>query len=116
MQDRPWTVLSILDWGTEYFSQKRIRNHGLVSWLLSHILEVKRLDLYLLFDRPLHTDELNRLRPMVQRRAKYEPLQYITGKVDFLVLSLPLPLAFLFLDQKPKSSWSTSLTRIMMTL
>ena len=89
MQDRPWTVLSILDWGTEYFSQKRVRNPRFsIEWLLSHILEVKRLDLYLLFDRPLHTDELNRLRPMVQRRAKYEPLQYITGKVDFFGIEL----------------------------
>jgi release factor glutamine methyltransferase len=89
MQDRSWTVLSLLDWGTEYFKQKEVRNPRFsIEWLLSHVLEVKRLDLYLLFERPLHSTELERLRPMVQRRGKHEPLQYITGRVDFFGIEL----------------------------
>jgi release factor glutamine methyltransferase len=54
-----------------------------MEWLLSDALGLKRLDLYVQFDRPLSTSELDRLRPWVKRRAAHEPLQYITGKADF---------------------------------
>lgn len=54
-----------------------------MEWLLSDALGLKRLDLYVQFDRPLSSAELDRLRPWVKRRAAHEPLQYITGKADF---------------------------------
>lgn len=89
MQNKSWTVLGVLDWGTIYFNQKGVRNPRFsIEWLLSHVLKVKRLDLYLLFERPLHSTELELLRAMVQRRVKHEPLQYITGKVDFFGIEL----------------------------
>lgn len=79
-----WTVLAMLEWGTDFFSSKRIIQPRLsIEWLLSHVLECKRLDLYLSFDRPLSKTELNVLRGLVQRRARHEPLQYITGFTDF---------------------------------
>jgi release factor glutamine methyltransferase len=52
--------------------------------LLAETLDVKRLDLYLKFDRPLSPQELDTLRPMVKRRAQHEPLQYIVGYTDFM--------------------------------
>lgn len=79
-----WTVLSMLEWATSYFEQKHINNPRLsIEWLLSDVLNIKRLDLYLNYDRPLSSDELNSLRPLVKRRANYEPLQYIIGYTDF---------------------------------
>jgi len=80
-----WTVLSMLEWATDYFEQKNIPDprHS-IEWLLAETLSIKRLDLYLKFDRPLSAGELNRLRPMVKRRAKHEPLQYIIGFTDFM--------------------------------
>lgn len=79
-----WTVLSMLEWGTGFFSSKHITQPRLsIEWLLSHVLECKRLDLYLSFDRPLSQSELDVLRELVQRRARHEPLQYITGHTDF---------------------------------
>src|SRR5699024_8439922 len=80
-----WTVLSMLEWATDYFEQKNIpdQRHS-IEWLLAETLSIKRLDLYLKFDRPLSPGELNRLRPMVKRRAKHEPLQYIIGFTDFM--------------------------------
>lgn len=79
-----WTVLSMLNWATAYFEEKEVNSPRLsIEWLLSHVLEVKRLDLYLNYDRPLSPDELARLRPMVKRRAAHEPLQYITGETSF---------------------------------
>ena len=51
--------------------------------LLSHGLGLKRMDLFLNFDRPLSEPELANLRPMVARRAKREPLQHIIGNTSF---------------------------------
>ncbi|HET6528976.1 MAG TPA: peptide chain release factor N(5)-glutamine methyltransferase [Balneolaceae bacterium] len=80
-----WTVLSMLEWATDYFKSKNIPDprHS-IEWLLAEMLGVKRLDLYLKFDRPLSPAELDRLRPLVKRRADHEPLQYITGFSEFM--------------------------------
>lgn len=80
-----WTVLSMLEWATAYFEEKGVSQTRLsIEWLLAHILDVKRLDLYLMFDRPLSSAQLEELRPLVKRRASHEPLQYIIGETDFL--------------------------------
>jgi release factor glutamine methyltransferase len=82
---RDWTVLSMLEWATGYFEKNKIPNPRLsIEWLLAYVLEIKRLDLYLKFDRPLTESELSTLRPLVKRRAEHEPLQYITGSTDFM--------------------------------
>ena len=80
-----WTVLSMLEWGTDFFENKNIPDprHS-IEWLLAETLDIKRLDLYLKFDRPLSPQELDTLRPMVKRRAQHEPLQYIIGYTDFM--------------------------------
>ncbi|MBO6523340.1 MAG: peptide chain release factor N(5)-glutamine methyltransferase [Balneolaceae bacterium] len=80
-----WTVLSMLKWATDYFDDKGIKNSRFsIEWLLSHVLSIKRLDLYLIFDRPLTNEDLATLKPFIKRRAAHEPLQYITGETDFL--------------------------------
>ena len=79
-----WTVLSMLEWATSYFGEKGIRNPRFsIEWLLAHVLKIRRLDLYLKYDRPLTEEERAELRPLVKRRATHEPLQYITGETDF---------------------------------
>jgi len=84
-----WTVLSMLKWATEFFEQRDVASPRMsIEWLLADVLQIKRLDLYLAFDRPLSPDELDKLRPLVKRRAKHEPLQYITGYTTFLDVKL----------------------------
>lgn len=80
-----WTVLSMLDWATDYFEKKEVPDprHS-IEWLLAETLDIKRLDLYLKYDRPLSPTELDTLRPLVKRRANHEPLQYIIGFTDFM--------------------------------
>lgn len=75
----------MLEWATEYFEKKQVPDprHS-IEWILADVLECKRLDLYLQYGRPLSTDELNRIRPLVKRRADHEPLQYITGSTNFM--------------------------------
>jgi len=79
-----WTVLSMMEWATDFFEEKSVPSPRFsIEWLLAHVLSVRRLDLYLEYDRPLSTDELAELKPFVKRRAAHEPLQYITGETDF---------------------------------
>lgn len=81
---KEWTVLSMLEWATSYFEEKEVKSPRLsIEWLLAFVLDIKRLDLYLKYDRPLSEDELDILRPFVKRRANHEPLQYITGEALF---------------------------------
>ncbi len=88
-QDGDWNVVRMLEWATGFFRSKEVPSPRLsIEWLLSHILQVKRLDLYMQFDRPLSGEELDALRPLVRRRALHEPLQYITGSTDFHNITL----------------------------
>lgn len=84
-KDDLWTVLRMLEWSTGFFKEKNIPDprHS-IEWLLAYVLGCKRLDLYLQYERPLSTSELERIRPLVKRRANHEPLQYITGSTNFM--------------------------------
>jgi release factor glutamine methyltransferase len=53
------------------------------EWLLSFVLNCKRLELFLTPDRVLTAEQTERLRALSVRRAQREPLQYIVGEVDF---------------------------------
>ena len=88
--DKPvWTVLSMIEWATGYFQEKSIPDaRQSIEWLLAKVMDTKRLNLYLQFDRPLSSDELNELRTLVKRRAKGEPIQYIIGHTDFVRASI----------------------------
>lgn len=81
------TVLNSLTGAAEYLKKKGIESPRLnAELLLSDILKCKRLELYLLFDRPLSEDETDKYRDYIRRRAIFEPLQYIIGKVEFFGL------------------------------
>ena len=78
------TILSILNKTADFLQKNGVPNSKLDSQLLlAHGLGMKRMDLFLNFDRPLSEKELATLRPIVARRAKREPLQHIVGNVSF---------------------------------
>jgi release factor glutamine methyltransferase len=71
------------------FEEKGFENPRLeAELLLAAVLGVKRLDLYLQHDRPVHPAELDRFREYVRRRLRHEPLQYIVGTAHFRGLEL----------------------------
>jgi release factor glutamine methyltransferase len=79
-----WTVLRMLDWATAYFAERHVPSPRLsIEWLLADVLKTKRLNVYMMFERPLTQAELSTLRDFVRRRARHEPLQYITGSTAF---------------------------------
>ena len=58
------------------------------EWLIGHALNLSRMELYLKFDKPLNENELGKIRPLISRRAKGEPVQYICGSTEFYGLEL----------------------------
>ncbi len=84
MNDLKYTVLEIVKLTAEHFTKKNIPEARLIAEiLLSSILKCSRMELYLNFDKPLQTAELNEYRELVKRRLAGEPLQYILGKASF---------------------------------
>lgn len=86
-QTEQWTILKVLNWTKGYLAEKGVENARLeAEWLLSAALGLDRVGLYVNFEKPLLPDELARIRGLVVRRAKREPLQYILGTQEFMGL------------------------------
>jgi release factor glutamine methyltransferase len=84
-----WTILDLIRSTTEYFQKNKVDPARLTAeLLLAHSLKLRRLDLYLRYDQPCTEAEKSIFRDYVRRRAKGEPVQYITGSVEFWKLSL----------------------------
>jgi|ERR1035438_1338996 release factor glutamine methyltransferase len=78
------TVLESINLSSEYLKNKGIESPRInAELLLAHILNCKRLNLYLSFEKPLTEEEIDKYRELLRRRSKFEPLQYIIGKVEF---------------------------------
>ena len=82
-----WTVLSLIEWGTQYLQEREIESARLnCELLLCHVLNCRRIDLYLKFGQPLSTNELGAFKGLLKRRIVHEPLQYILGETEFMGL------------------------------
>ena len=79
------TVLEILNRTKVFFEKKGVPDARLdAAYIICFGLGIKkRMDLYLNFDKPLSEAELDKLRPLVARRASREPLQHIVGDTSF---------------------------------
>lgn len=88
-KEKVWTVKELVVWGTDYFAGKGIESPRLtVELMLCNVLNAKRIDLYLNYDKPMLGKELEKFKQFVVRKAKREPLQYILGTASFLNLEL----------------------------
>lgn len=84
MADEVWTIKAALEWTQGYLARKGDENPRLsAEWLLAEATGLRRVELYVNFERPLSMEERDILRGYVSRRGAGEPLQYITGEVAF---------------------------------
>ncbi len=85
----PLTLLEILQKTTDFLSAKGVESARLnAELLIGHALGLKRMQLYLQFERTLTETELEKVRPLVKRRSLREPLQYILGDTEWAGLRL----------------------------
>ena len=85
----PLTVLSVMLRSAEYLAEKGVESARLdAEHLLASVLAVGRLEMYLQHERPMTPGELERFRPLLKRRGRREPLQYILGRQGFRELDL----------------------------
>jgi release factor glutamine methyltransferase len=80
-----WTVGTLLKRAAEILRERGSKTPRLdAELLLTHSLGLKnRVELYTGFDRPLTEEEVEAYRQLIVRRAKGEPVAYITGKKEF---------------------------------
>lgn len=77
-------VLEVITSGAAYLQKRGIEEARLnMEHLLAHVLQCRRMDLYLRFDQPVPEPDLEVLRPLLKRRGEGEPLQHLLGTVEF---------------------------------
>lgn len=80
----PITVRQALREGTEFLSRMGVESARLdAELLLGKAVGCGREELYLNYEVPLKASEKTRFRQVLQRRARREPIPYITGHQEF---------------------------------
>ena len=85
---RKWRLIDVLREAASFLETRGIDNSRLnAEQLLGHVLGLKRIDLYLQFEKPISIQEREVYKTLLLRRASHEPLQYILGETEFMSLS-----------------------------
>ena len=89
MANEIWTIKRCLEWTKEYLAERGEEHPRLsAEWLLCAATGLARIDLYMRMDETLDASQLETMHAAVVRRAKGEPLQYITGSTQFRMIDV----------------------------
>lgn len=79
-----WTIQKLLNWITDYLTQKGVDSPRLSGeLLLSSVLGLKRIELYTQYNQPVAQERLEQLRGLVKRAGLHEPVVYLVGRTEF---------------------------------
>jgi release factor glutamine methyltransferase len=83
-----WTIARVVEWTEDYFNRNNLSESRIdAELLLSHVLNCKRLDLYLKKDEEIGKRELAKFKQLIVERKNRKPVSYITGEREFMGLS-----------------------------
>jgi release factor glutamine methyltransferase len=101
--DRAWTVLELLRWTTQHFSERGIETPRLdAECLLAFALDCDRLRLYVDYEKPVEETQRARFRELVRERGGDRvPVALLTGRREFW--SLPLRVSRDVLVPRPET-------------
>lgn len=86
-----WTIQKLLNWVTEYLTNKAVDSPRLCAeLLLCHVLSLQRIELYTQFDKAVPQRQLDALRDLVKRAGLHEPVAYLTGRTEFYSIELDI--------------------------
>ena len=87
--DNNCRVIDLIGWTEKYFLSKGLENgRNIGEILLQNLLDCKRVELYFGSEKQLTQDTIKTFHSWIQRLIKNEPLQYITGTIEFYGLEL----------------------------
>ena len=87
MADQPVSTLDFLNRARAYLERHEADSPRLdAEVLLAQVLDCTRLDLYVRYDRPLCTEEVECYRTLIQDRGRGVPVAYLTGRREFYSL------------------------------
>lgn len=83
-----WTIRALLAWTTDFLKSKGVEAAKReAELLLAHVLQCKRVDLFVRFDEQPTEAERTKYRELIQRRVTGWPVAYLIGSTDFYLLT-----------------------------
>ena len=80
-------IKELLNRSDQFLADKGIESSRLdAEVLMADLLDMERINLYVKYDYPLKSDEIDTYREMIKKRAKRIPVAYITEKKEFMSL------------------------------
>lgn len=85
--EQPWTIGRLLEWTTQYLTQKGIESPRLETQvLLAHALGCKRIELYTRFEELAPEEGRKQFRELIRKRLEGCPVAYLVGRKEFFSL------------------------------
>src|SRR5688572_26853314 len=79
------SVSEVLELSASFLGERKVeRPRRVAEDLLAHLLKMKRMDLYLQYDRPVIESELALMREYLKKIVKGIPFDYVTGSLEFM--------------------------------
>lgn len=83
--EKIWRVVDLLKWSKEYLVARGVESPQIeAEWMLRHVLNCSRMDIYLNHERPLNAGELATFKTLLINRVKGIPVQYLLGYTEFM--------------------------------